>query len=49
MTDTSNPARRFRKLLISAISDMAKNDGMKAENIRIRMYEAGKFVGIGVQ
>ena len=46
-TDTCNPARRFRKLLISAISDIAKDDGMKAEDIR--MYEAGNFIVIGIQ
>ena len=46
MTDTCNPARKFWKLLISAISDIAKDDGMKEEDIR--MYKAGKFIVIGV-
>jgi len=38
MTDTCNPARKFRKLLIEAISEIACKEGMdKAE---IKVYEA---------
>ena len=40
MTDTCNPARKFRRLLMKAISEVAEKEGMSADEIQI--YEAGE-------
>ena len=40
MTDTCNPARKFRRLLMKAISEVAEKEGLTAEEIQI--YEAGE-------
>ena len=40
MTDTCNPARKFRKLFMAAITEIAEEEGMTKNEITI--YEAGK-------
>ena len=41
-TDTCNAARKFRNLLMVAITEIAREEGMSEEDIPI--YEAGKWV-----
>ena len=41
MTDTCNPARRFRRLLSAAITQIALEEGMDKDDIK--MFEAGKY------
>ena len=41
MTDTCNPARKFRRLLKAAIIEIARAEGMSEEDIII--FEAGKY------
>lgn len=41
MTDTCNPARKFRRLFVAAIKEIAKEEGMSEEDIHI--FEAGEY------
>ena len=44
MTDTCNAARKFRRLIIEAITKITKKQGMTSNKINI--FEAGKFYNI---
>ena len=44
MTDTCNADRKFLRLLIEAITEIAKKEGMKSNQINI--FEAGKLYNI---
>ena len=44
MTDTCNAARKFRRLLIEAMNEIEKKEGMPSNQINI--FEAGKLYNI---
>ena len=44
MTDTCKAVRKFRRLIVEAINEIAKKEGMTSNQINI--FEAGKLYNI---